>query len=312
MSRHVVDWDDQRAFLAVLEGGSLSAAARMLGVAQPTVRNRIEALERALETPLFTRSVNGLVPTEQARLLGVHVRDMALASEAFVRTASAAPGEIAGTVRISVSEFVGAAVLPAMLPGLRQSHPGLAIEIALSNEAADLPGQEADIAVRMHRPTQGALIARHVGTIPLAFFAHRDYVTRRGAPASLDELAGHELIGSDRTRADFTLMNAAVPTLGRHNFKIRTDSHPAQFAAIKAALGIGALQQPLGLSDPALVAILPEIILHRMDCWIVAHEDLRHAPRIHAVFDHLVTEFTRYCAGASFKSVTSRTRRTGA
>src|SRR5690606_4524600 len=151
MSNRVI-WDDQRAFLAVIEEGSLSGAARRLGVAQPTVRARIEALERTLGTVLFTRSVNGLAPTEQARALADPARAMARASEAFVRAAAAPPGEIAGTVRVSVSDFVGVEVLPPMLASLREAHPRIVIEMSLSNALADLLEQEVDLAVRMHPP----------------------------------------------------------------------------------------------------------------------------------------------------------------
>lgn len=306
MSNRPIDWDDQRAFLAVLEGGSLSAAARKLGVAQPTVRHRIEALEQALGTMLFTRSVNGLEPTDQARELGEHARQMALASEAFVRTASAPPGEVGGIVRLSVSDFVGALVLPPMLASLRKRHPAIIVEIALSNEAADMLGQEADIAIRMHAPKQGALIAKQVGAIPLSFFAHRDYVAQHGAPRTLAELAGHALIGSDRARADLALAEDLDPAITRQAFLVRTDSHPAQFAAIRAGLGIGIVQQPIGLADPNLVAVLPDIIVHRIESWVVAHEDLRHVPRVAAVFEHLVSEFSRYCAGGHCQSKRQR------
>lgn len=169
-----VDWDDQRAFLLVLETGSLSAAARRLGVAQPTVRARIEALEYALRTVLFTRSARGLVPTEQARALGTSARAMARASDAFVRAASATPGEVAGVVRLSVPEFVGIEVLPPMLGRLRQQHPGLIVELALSNALANLMEQEVDVAVRMSPPRQEALVAKKVASIPLGLFAHLD------------------------------------------------------------------------------------------------------------------------------------------
>lgn len=286
-----VAWDDQRTFLAVLEEGSLSAAARRLGVAQPTVRHRLEALEKALGTVLFIRSAGGLAPTEQARALAPHARAMALASDAFVRTASAPPGEVAGTVRVSVSEFVGVEVLPAMIGRLRASHPGLAVEIVLSNQASDLLGQEADIAVRMHPPRQGGLVARKVGAIPLGLFAHRDYATRRGLPATLSELVEHELIGPDRARADLALAQALHPALSRRNFVVRTDSHPAQFAAVRAGLGIGVVQRPVGLADPALVPVLPDLVLAELATWIVAHEDLRRLPRVRTAFDHLAGEF---------------------
>lgn len=288
------DWEDQRSFLAVLESGSLSAAARQLGVAQPTVRSRIERLERSLGAVLFTRSANGLAPTAQARALGQHARAMAMASDAFVRAASASVDAIAGTVRLSVSEFVGVEVLPPMLAPLRARHPDLSIEISLSNAPADLLGQEVDIAVRMHPPRQEALVARRIGAIPLCLFAHRDYVTRHGRPESLEALSDFDLIGPDRSIADLSLLGRLGPAMERAAFAIRTDSHPAQFAAIRAGLGIGVVQRPLGLRTADLVPILPAFVAHEMESWIVMHEDLRRVPRIRALFNHLVAEFTRY------------------
>lgn len=289
-----VTWDDQRAFLAVIEEGSLSAAARRLGVAQPTVRARVEALENALGTLLFTRSVNGLAPTEQARELADQARAMARASEAFVRAASAPPGEIAGSVRLSVAEFVGIEVLPSMLSKLRQTHPRIVAEISLSNAPADLLEQEVDMAVRMHPPRQGSLLAKKVGAIPLGLFAHRDYLARKGTPETLEDLAGHDVIGSDRARADLMMASAFHPTLVRERFAARTDSHPAQLALIRAGLGIGVVHRPVGHADPLLRPVLPQVTVAMLDTWIVTHEDLRDVPRVRAVFDHLVTEFSRY------------------
>lgn len=294
MSDGRIDWEDQRAFLAVLDSGSLSGAARALGLAQPTVRKRIEALEARLGTALFTRAPNGLVPTAPALALGPHVRGMAAASEAFVRAASAPPGAVGGTVRLTVSEFVGIEVLPAMLRPLRRGHPGLTVEIALSNQPADLLGQEADIAVRMTEPRQGALIARHVGAIPLRFFAHRAYVATHGLPESLDALAAHALIGPDRAGSDLAVVAGLAPAMDAVRFAIRTDSHAGQAAAIRAGLGIGVLQVPVGAADPDLIAVLPDFVIHQLDTWIVTHEDLRRTPRVAVVFDHLVAAFRAY------------------
>lgn len=289
-----VNWDDQRAFLTVLEEGSLSGAARRLGVAQPTVRARVEALEQALGTVLFTRSVNGLVPTAQARALAHPAQAMARASAAFVRAASAPPGEIAGTVRLSVSEFVGIEVLPRMLASLHGIHPDIGVEVSLSNTAADLLDQEVDIAVRMHPPKQEALVAKKTGSIPLGLFAHPDYLARRGVPANRDDLATHDFIGPDRARADLQLALALHPALTRERFVARTDSHPAQLALARAGLGIAVVQVPIGRADPLLRPVLPEIQVATLDTWIVTHQDLRNVPRVRAVFDHLVTAFSDF------------------
>ncbi len=295
-----IDWDDQRAFLAVLEEGSLSAAARRMGVAQPTMRARIEALEQVLGAVLFTRSVKGLVPTEQARALGDSARAMARASEAFVRAASAPPGEIAGVVRLSVAEFVGIEVLPPMLAQLRARHPGLIIEVETSNATANLLEQEVDIAVRMHSPRQQALVARKAAAIPVGLFAHVDYLAARGAPQTIADLADHDLIGSDRALADREFLTARFPDLDRSRFVFRSDSHPAQLAAARAGLGIAVVQRPIGLADPKLRPVLPEFTVMTLETWIVTHEDLRDLQRIRAVFDHLCAAFRSYqLAGAT-------------
>lgn len=291
-----IDWEDQRAFLAVLETGSLSGASRALGVAQPTVRARIEALEKALGTVLFTRSVRGLMPTAQARSLANSARSMSRASEAFVRLASAPPEEAAGVVRLSVSEFVGIEVLPAMLAPLRARYPKLIIELVLSNASADLLEQEVDIAVRMHPPKQEALIAAKVPTIPIGLFAHVDYLAARGMPARLADLAKHDLIGSDRNESDLAFIHKFIPDAARNRFVIRTDSHPAQLAAARAGLGIAVVQKPVGLADPSLRPVLPKLTVASLETWIVTHENLRQLPRIGVVFDHLVAAFRRYSA----------------
>ncbi len=288
-----ISWDDQQAFLAVLEEGSLSGAARRLGLSQPTARARIEALEAALGTTLFVRSPGGLVPTREGASLGDSARAMARASDAFVRNATAGE-DVSGIVRLGVSEFVGVEVLPRMLLGLRERHPDLVLEIALANTDAALMEQEVDVALRMHPPRESALIARKAGAIPLGLFAHEAYLARRGTPATRADLAAHDLIGADRSRADLDLTEALLPELPRSRFVVRTDSHPAQFAAARAGLGIAAGQVPVGAADPVLRRVLPDLSLGTLDIWIVTHENLRRMPRIDAVIRHLANEIEAY------------------
>lgn len=286
----MISWDDQRVFLAVLEEGSLSAAARRLGLSHPTVRSRIETLEQQLGTVLFTRSVNGLTPTAAAEALREPARAMAMASEFFVRQASTSGGEAAGTVRISVPDFMGVEVIPAMLARLRETHPAIRIELSLSNLPADLLAQEVDLAVRTVAPKQDALVARKVAAIPLGFFASHGYVERRGRPASLAELAEHDVIGPDRNRSDLAMVDR-LGGLSRDRFVLRTDSHPAHVAAARAGIGIAVAQVPVGERDPNLVRILPDLDVLVLETWIVTHENLARVPRVRAVFDSLVESF---------------------
>jgi DNA-binding transcriptional LysR family regulator len=293
MSR-LVAWDDQRAFLAVIEEGSLSAAARRMGVSQPTMRARLDALERGLGVVLFTRSMRGLVPTDQARALIGPARMMASASETFIRTASGPVDRVAGVVRLSVPDVVGVELLSPMLVGLRRRHPDLIVEMVLSNTSANLLEQEVDIAVRMHRPTQEALVAREVPSIPIGLFAHADYLAARGTPGSIGELDRHDIIGPDRSVADLDFASGLLQGLARTRYVVRTDSHPAQLAAARAGLGIAVIHLAIGLRDDRLRRVLPDLEMPPLRTWIVTHESLRAAPRVRSVFDHLVVEFEAY------------------
>ena len=292
MSIDALDWENQRAFLAVLREGSLSAAARALGVAQPTVRRRLDALERSIGVALFVRSPGGLAPTDATRELGAHVETMAAAAEAFVRAASADTDAVSGTVRITASDVMGAEVLPAMLASLQRVQPGLVFELSLTNRIEDLLRHEADIAVRMVRPTQAAVVATRVGTVEIGMFARDDYVERHGLPDSLEDLGRFALIGPDRDTAD---LRALGIDRRRLKFGLRTDSHLAQLGAIRAGLGIGLCQKGIARSDPRLRAVLPHAFSHGFETWVTMHEDLRRVKRVRATFAHLAKALSAYC-----------------
>lgn len=190
-----LSWDFYRTFLAVLREGSLSAAARELGLTQPTVGRHVDAMEAALGYPLFVRSPHGLLPTDAALALRPYAETLSATSAALLRAASSQRDAVSGTVRISASEVIGIEVLPPILAKLHEAYPELTIELSASDTVEDLLRQEADIAVRMVAPAQDALIARHLGVVPISFHGHRSYIARRGMPQALTDLADHSLIG---------------------------------------------------------------------------------------------------------------------
>lgn len=296
MKPAALDWEDLHAFLALLREGSLSAAARAFAVAQPTMRRRLDALERSVGAALFTRSPTGLTPTDAARDLGAYAEAMAVAAAAFARTASADAGAAHGVVRITASDVVGAEVLPRLLAPLRETHPGLVLELNLSNRTEDLLRQEADIAVRMLRPAQAALVAKRVGVVSLGLFAHKSYLERCGTPSSLEDLARFALIGPDRETFYLEVLRQRGLDLRREMCALRTDSQLAQLGAIRAGFGVGVCQIPLGRRDPDLTHVLPDAFCYGMETWIAMHEDLRRIGRVRAVFDHLVRALTDYAA----------------
>jgi len=287
-------WELYRSFLAVLREGSLSGAARTLDLAQPTVGRHIVELEGALASPLFTRSPRGLVPTAAALELKPHAETMAAAAEALVRAASGEAGEARGTVRITASEIIGAEVLPPILTAFRESYPEVAIELVLTNRTEDLLQREVDIAVRMVRPTQSALVARHIGKVNLGLFAHRRYIERHGAPQSLDDLGRHAGIGFDRLTFSAQMLRRMGLTLAPENFALRTDSDLAQLAALRAGFGVGACQLGIARRDPNLVHLLPDGFSFDLEVWVAMHEDLRASRRMRLMFDHLATALKGY------------------
>lgn len=289
-------WEHYRTLLAVIKEGSLSAAARRLGLTQPTVGRHVDALEEALGLALFTRSQGGLTPTEGALALVPHAEAMSSAAEALRRAATGEAAEDRGTVRITASEIVGTEVLPSMLASFREAHPRIVIELLISNRTEDLLQREADIAIRMIRPTQAALFARKIGTVDISMYAHSSYIAAHGAPASLAELSRHAIIGFDRESSvrrikDFGL----TPT--RELFAFRCDSDIAQFAALRAGFGIGMCQRALARSYPDLVPVPGPGISFSLDVWVAMHEDLKTSLRMRLMFDHLVAGLSAYVKG---------------
>jgi DNA-binding transcriptional LysR family regulator len=291
------DWDLYRAFLAVLQAGSLSGAARALGIAQPTVGRHIEALEAALGgTALFTRSPGGLRPTEAAAALAPHAQAMAAAADALVRTASGEAEGVRGVVRVTASDIVGAEILPPLLTDFRDQHREVVIELALSNRQEDLLRRDADIAVRMTRPTQGALTARRIGVVHLYFYAHRSYLQKYGEPRSMADLVHHNLIGFDRNGPPPEALGAIGSIITRDVFALRTDSDLGQLAALRAGFGIGACQPAIARQDPNLVPVLTDAFSFELEAWVAMHEDLKSVRRMRLMFDHLVEGLKAYVA----------------
>ncbi|MGN6376418.1 MAG: LysR family transcriptional regulator [Sphingomonas sp.] len=287
MAAEAPGWDLWRTFDAVMREGSLSSAARALGITQPTVGRHIVDLEAALATgALFTRSSRGLHPTDAARALAPHAEAMAAAAAALVRTASAPTEAVAGVVRVSASDVIGAEVLPPIVATLHAQHPGLILELLLTNASSDLLRRDADIAIRMIQPIQQALLAKSLGRIRLGFYAHRDYLARSGPVETAADLARHALIGFDRDAASLRALGAVWPD--RPPFALRTDNQLAQVAAVRAGFGIGVLQDPIARRDPALVPVLRELFVAHLPVWIVMHEDLRSTRRMRIAFDALV------------------------
>lgn len=291
------DWSLYRSFLAVTETGSLSAAARQLKATQPTVGRHIAALESAFGgVSLFTRSPGGLAPTEAALALVPHAVTMAQAAEALVRAASGEADAEGGVIRLTASEIVGGEVLPPLLTAFRRRHPDIDIELVLSNRQEDLLRREADIAVRMARPRQSALVARKLGVVPVYFHGHERYLKARGEPKTLDDLAHHDLIGFDRAPPAMDSLKTLPIDVRRELFSLRTDSDLAQLAMLRAGYGLCPCQP--AIADSFLKPILMDQFRMELEVWVAMHEDLKGSRRMRLLFDHLVDGLASYVAAS--------------
>lgn len=288
------DWSLWRTFLAVVAEKSLSGAARALALTQPTVGRHVDALEAAAGAALFTRSRGGLNPTDLALSLVPHAQAMAAAAEALVRAASGEASRARGTVRLAASDIVGTFVLPPLLAAFRERHPAIAVELALSNRNEDLLRREADIAVRMVRPHQEAVVARRIGAVRIGLYVHRSYVAAHGLPASADALFSHALVGVDRDTQALRGVRFGGRAPLREDFALRCDSDVAQLMAVKAGFGIGACQAGLAAADPDLVPVLPGASGLSYEMWLAMHEDLRATQRVRLLFDHLAEGLAAY------------------
>jgi len=201
-----------------------------------------------------------------------------------------AVGEVAeevGTIRITASQVVSTFLLPSILAEFRETHPGLAVELSPSDTTQNLLFHEADIALRMYRPTQLDMVTRHLGDLQIGLYSTRDYIARRGAPQDLQDLWTHDLIGYDRSDLIIEGFRAAGLPVTRDSFAIRCDDQVTYWRLVLAGAGIGVGQRAIAAQTPDIVELFPHENLPRLPVWITAHERLRHLPKVDALWTAL-------------------------
>lgn len=282
-----LSWDHIRTFHAVADHGSLLAASRHLGLTQPTVGRHIDLLEERLGFTLFTRGREGMQLTEKGADLVALAGEMLGNAAEFERVASGLDERIEGTIRISANEIVGGLLLPGLIAKFMTDHPMIEIEIEVSNEASNLLRRDADIAVRMFRPTQNDLVARKVRDLPMGLFAHTSYLERHTAPKTIDDLTAHVLLGQDRNPSLIAAYSAVGLNFERGGFQFRCDNNITTIGAIRAGIGIGPLHVGMAALWPDMVQVMPQIAVPSLELWLACHADVRHNKRIRLVMDFL-------------------------
>ena len=281
------DWNHIRAFLATVEHGSLSGAARALRQTQPTLSRQITALEEHLHLTLFERGPRVMLLTDAGSELLAHVRDMADAAAQISRVATGQSQDIEGTVRITSSDAMAAYALPHCLIDLRRAHPGIMIELVPSNDMRDLTRREADIAIRHVRPEQPDLVAKRLSDIEIGLFASSNYLTELGDPQKPEDFAQANFIGFENANRLVPQMNALGIPVTEKNLGITTSNGRSLYELARAGAGIAFLPSALAESRLNLRRILPDAPTMAMPTWLVTHREIQTNRRIRLTFDHL-------------------------
>ncbi len=282
-----LDWSLIQSFLTVADEGSLSAAARKLGASQPTLGRQIRSLEVALGADLFLRRPRGLELSDAGEALITAARAMGEAAAQLQRAADGRQTGLEGTVRITASEAMSYWHLPAILADIRREEPRIQLELVPSDESRNLLYREADIAVRMFRPTQLDLVVKHLGDIELGLFATRDYLASRAPIITPEDLLQHDWVGYDADPSIIDGMQVAGFPVDRSFFGVRCDNNPTYWALVQAGLGLGFGQVCVAQKLPDLVRIDLPAEIPSLPVWLAAPQAIRHSPRIARVWDML-------------------------
>jgi DNA-binding transcriptional LysR family regulator len=286
------DWNQLKAFLETAETGSLSAAARKLGLTQPTLSRQVAAIERQMGVTLFERVGKSMALTSTGLDLLEHARAMGAAAEALGLAATGRSQAVGGVVSVSASDAVAAHLLPPLVARLRTQEPGIVVEVIASNALSDLLRREADIAIRHVQPEQPELIARLVREATASFYASEAFVRVHGHPRSPEDAAALPFVGSDRGGRFLAYLRQHGLPLGEANFSCYADHSVAHWALVRAGMGIGAMMDDIARDTPGIVRVLDDLPPVRFPIWLVTHRELRTARRIRVVFDALAAGLT--------------------
>jgi DNA-binding transcriptional LysR family regulator len=276
------DWEDLHHFVTLAREGTLSAAARTLGVDHATVARRVAALEQSTGLKLVDRRSRATTLTEDGKRIAAVAAPMEEAAFAVGRAAQAAKPGVDGEVTISAPPNFASAVIAPQLPRLLLQHPRIHIKLIGEKRQASLGRREADVALRLMRPMEAGLFVRKVGSFGFSLY---------GAPGYLEKTPPHALvfIGYDASMAGSPQEIWLGPIVGKREVVLRTNDLETQAAAARAGLGVAALPHYLGDGDPRLQRhAVTERPISR-DVWLAVHRDLRQVPAVRAVMEFLAS-----------------------
>lgn len=281
------DWNQIRAFQATAETGSLSAAARKLGLTQPTLSRQVSALEEHLDLTLFERVGKRLVLTSAGLALRQHADRMEAAGRDFSLAASGQSEAVEGVVSISASDGVAMFVLPPIIERIRKTHPGIRLNVVVSNTLSDLQRREADIAIRHVRPDNPELVGKLVREAQAGFYASREWLEAHGPVESVADAKGKSFIGYNGDGEYLGYLQALGLDIDEANFTTSSENAFLSAEMARRGMGIAVIMREVAERMPELAPVLGELPPITFPFWLVAHREVNTARRIRLVFDML-------------------------
>ncbi len=294
----VIDWNDLRHVLAVARFGTLSAAARELRVTQPTVGRRIAALERRLDARLFVRTREGWAPTDAGRAVLEHAQKMAEHAVAAENLVAGRDAGIAGTVRITASEWLVRSVLAPSLGALVEKHPSLALELVADPRHLNLVQREADVAIRPSPFAAADVHQRALGAMRFGLYASEAYLERRGTPDFESGAEGHDVVALTDDMNGVVDYEWLPRITGRARVVVRTNGREPLATMALAGVGLACLPRALGDAMPGLKRLRPALAAPERTLWMGVHRSVRTIPRVRATLAFVAERFAKLRAFA--------------
>jgi DNA-binding transcriptional LysR family regulator len=282
------NWNHIQSFLVAFEEGSLSAAARALGLTQPTLSRQITSLEKDLGFIVFERGHRSLTLTQSGLELIEHVKSMGNAANLISLTSSGQSQKVEGLVSITASDGMSTYHLPGLLKGLKEAAPDIEIEIVTSNEIRDLQRREADIAIRHVEPEQPDLITKYICNVRAHLYASSGYLEKLGKFKTKHDLKNACFIGFETPERSLALYQSMGLPINRKNIGYVTNDGVSRWEIVKQGLGIGIMDERTAGMTKGVEQVLPELAPLEFPIWLTTHRELHSSRRIRIVFDYLV------------------------
>lgn len=303
-SGQTLHWDDARVFLAVARAGTLSGAAKSLGLGLATASRRLERLEAVLGMPLFTRDQGGHRLTDDGHSLIARAEALEQSGYAFGMAARNRSDQVAGHVRLATAQGLADHFIVPALPALLTAHPELTVDIVTGVASVNLHRRDADLALRMVRPEHGNVSVRRLGVLGFGLYASPEYLERRQTPIRASSVESDDFIGWTEGQQHLPAAQWLERTLRGHPCRLSAATLSTQLAATRAGLGMAVL--PHFLAQAQGLSCVRSDVGCDQPMWLVVHTDLTHSRRVRKVADFIGELVLKHADALQFGEIGAR------